>query len=112
MKQRPISMGTDTEHGTTIVRVPLGPDAKHHCELEIADWQALLMAGYSGNLNYVRPKDSTKIYPIVPSKAKNIHQIVARVILKADKGTRVFYRDGNPCNLRRSNLQIKKKNTE
>jgi len=101
VKQRPITSHTDSEG--TFVRVPLGPEATYFAEIALVDWERLLKDGFTGNLNYVDGNNG-KLYPTIGVG----HRLIGRLICNAGPRERVVYLDGNPLNLRRSNLSIKK----
>lgn len=107
MKQRAVEVLKDND-GVTFVRVPCGPRAECHAEIEFRDWEQLLNLGYTGNLGFFELPKSGKKYVTLPnSKMKGGHVLAARVIADARPGQRVHFIDGDPLNLRRSNLELR-----
>lgn len=97
VKRKPTQF-TDTD-GVIRYRMPL---ARHGVEVVIdtADLNAIADAGIS--LQWSQGPDN---YPRVNIPGCGTHAI-ARLILGAQQGERVVYRDGDPLNLRRSNLTV------
>lgn len=107
MKQRPIEVLKDKD-GKTFVRVPCGPRAECHAEIEFRDWENLLSLGYTGNLGFFELRRNGKRYATLSdSKSKGGVVLAARIIADAKPGQRVHFVDGNPLNLRRSNLELR-----
>lgn len=98
MRQRPVELLKNK-----VVRVPLGARATYHAFIDLDDWESIQKVG-TGNLNYIAVDGGR--YAIMKARGNPRQLMVARVILDAGKGERVRFKDGNPFNLRRSNLSV------
>lgn len=98
--RREIEYATDLD-GTALVVVPVGTQ-EATCKIERTDYDFLIKNGLSphwgvSNGKYVSAiKDGSREY-------------VARLMCVASDGQSIRYKDGNPFNLRRSNLQLMEK---
>lgn len=104
--------------GTPCVRVPLS-DGRHFAELYADDYAGLLTQGVTGNWQYAVPNRISRkgqrgyvqchVPRATPSRsgARCTALTVARLILGAPKGRRIYYRDNNTLNLRRDNLCLR-----
>lgn len=97
IKRKPIRF-TDTD-GVARYSMPLARPGVEVI-IDIADLDAIAAAGIS--LQWSQGADG---YPRVNVPGCGT-QAIARLILGAQQGERTCYRDGNPLNLRRSNLTI------
>lgn len=84
------------------VRIPLA-SWQGYAELDLADYEMLAASGISQKwvLN-----SSGNGYSYVKACTRDNVRVVARLITKASHGEQVSYLDGNPLNLRRSNLML------
>lgn len=99
MKPRPIEV---LKEDIEIAVVPLGKDGQHgHAFINLEDYRWLMKAGSSGNWSKL-----SRGYVVAPSrKVDGNNVIVARVLLRLGEREFVSYKDGDPTNLRRSNLE-------
>lgn len=90
--------------GGKLILVPLGRDTKAYAMIERGDYAFLVRLGLSPNWNL-----SAKGYPTAgATRATGGRVSVARVLMDAGPGQTVRYRDSNPRNLRRENLELVK----
>ena len=88
-----------------LVTVPL-PGGKA-AQIELADFNALMERGYSDQW-WLHPNGRDSAY-VRTTRAGDACKMVtvARLIVGGCGGTHIRYADGNPLNLRRSNLRMK-----
>ncbi|MDQ0997025.1 hypothetical protein QFZ34_002207 [Phyllobacterium ifriqiyense] len=103
MKARPIRMESDWASGAKqyVVCVPLGRSGNQEAAINREDYDELLSLGVSPNWQICSSS--------VASRGIGHKVLVARVLMDAKAGQRVRYTDGNPLNLRRSNLSLEDK---
>lgn len=101
MQARPVQILSDARTRTRVVKVPLGPRGmKGHAIIDLADWEALLAKGYTGNIDATRAPNSDRLYVTAANtKMRGNHILVARELLGAKPGEVVRYIDGDPTNL-------------
>ncbi|WP_442577705.1 hypothetical protein ACSBOB_19275 [Mesorhizobium sp. ASY16-5R] len=94
MKARPIHIDK-----TGVVRVPLARDGKDEAVIDLEAYNELMTLGVyqnwqlrGGNVGARGPR--------------GLKVLIGRVLTNARPGQRVVYRDGNPLNLRRGNLDL------
>jgi hypothetical protein len=98
MKARPVRIEGDQQRGFT-VHVPLGRDGGNEAVLDLDDYNDLV---------------ALKVYPNWQLRGGQVGArgpfgleiLVARVLTDAGAGQRVVFLDGNPLNLRRSNIGL------
>jgi hypothetical protein len=98
MKARPVRIEGDQQRGFT-VHVPLGRDGENEAVLDLDDYNDLV---------------ALKVYPNWQLRGGQVGArgpfgleiLVARVLTDAGAGQRVVFLDGNPLNLRRSNIGL------
>lgn len=74
--------------------------SEHQAVIEPEAFSFLKMLGLSPNWNCTKAR-----YVTAKADCKNV--LVARILLDAKAGQEVRYRDGNPLNLTRANLELK-----
>lgn len=99
MKARPIEK--TIEGNRVLCRVPLS-DGKRHAEIWAEDLEAIQALGISVNWAGLRNGYVTAC----GRRAVSGKVLVARVLMDAQEGEIVVYRDKNPLNLRRENLGL------
>jgi hypothetical protein len=98
--QKPLSL--QNEGKKTVVFIPIGRLRKQrYAVLYFEDYLALVKNGLTPNWSA-----AGKGYVVAPNKEKT--QYIARVLLSAREKERISYKDGNPFNLRRENLVLRK----
>lgn len=98
--RRNIEYASDLD-GTALVRVPVGTqDAT--CTIERADYDFLIKNGLSPHWGVSNGK-------YVSAIKNGKREYVARLMCMTSGGQSIRYKDGNPFNLRRSNLQVMEK---
>lgn len=103
MKMRPVENGLD--EGRAFVRVPIGRSGERFAEIWADDWEFLRRLGTPGNWNCAGDKGHVTV---CAPRASGNHIAVGRILLNAGPGETVRYRDRNPLNLKRENLQLVK----
>lgn len=108
---------TTSEKGAPIVQVPVygaheyaknvNPLATSHATLDAADYDRIETEGWSLHwvLNASRKHNPVQSYVKVHQPGSGKRQ-VSHLILQPSRGSGISCRDGNPLNLRRSNLVI------
>jgi hypothetical protein len=96
MKARPITIAKDGD--SYIARVPLARSGKVEALVKPEDYNTLLSLGVSPNWQISGGS--------VVANTPNGQTLVGRILTNAKAGQRVTYKDGNPLNLRRSNLEV------
>ena len=111
MQARPVQILSDARTRNRVVRVPLGPRGmKGFATIDLDCWEKFIEKGFSGNLNAHFAPNSDRLYVTAPSTAATGNNIlVARVLMDAKRGEIVRYIDGDPTNLRKSNLRLEGK---
>ena len=102
---------SDARSRTRVVRVPLGPRGmKGFATIDLDLWEKFIARGFSGNLNAGFAPNSDKLYVTCPSTAvAGNNQLLGRVLMDAKRGEVVRYLDGDPTNLRKSNMRLERK---
>ncbi len=95
-----------SDNGSVLIRVPLkgSKGLKGYAEINKDDWDFLGKLGASTAWNL--SAYGTVIAGAARAPGRNVR--IGRVLLDAGPGQIVRYRDGNPLNLRRSNLYLDK----
>ena len=116
-KGQPVSVVRLTVAGAPIVRVyvlgaehyaaRVNPRATPYATLDAVDWDRLVADGVSQNwvLNASKKSYPLQSYVRVRMPGFGLRQ-VAQLVAQTRRGCGISYRDGNPLNLRRSNLVI------
>jgi len=99
MKARPVRI-TDSKDGGICVSVPLARTGANEAVLDLQDYNELISLGLYPNWSLLGRNVSAR-GPL------GLRLLVARILTDARPGEVVWYRDGNPLNLRRQNLGIK-----
>lgn len=101
-RNRPIRV--TTENGRSLAHVPVGPKGVIEAKLWEDDYHFLIKLGVSGN--WVSLTKNHNVAACVTKDSKKGHVTVARVLADAKPGQRVRFKDCNPLNLRRENIEL------
>lgn len=93
MKARPITVGPDGS-----VHVPLARSGEAKAMIDFEDYQYLISLGVSPNWQLCGGS--------VAAKIKGQSLLIGRILMDTNAGERVRFIDGNPRNLRRSNMAV------
>lgn len=104
MKKKRLPIYYSTDNGAQRVRVPLAKN-RGDAHFDQMDYEALMAEGYSNQMVLNSAGDRSFAY------VRSMHPIyglcsLARPITGARKDQHIHYRDGNPLNLTKENLEV------
>jgi hypothetical protein len=90
------------EDGNVIARIPITDEV--HCEMDLSSYHLLLELGYTNRLLYKQKKN--RKYPCFRNGKTKEFIFVSRLLAGCKPNQACTYRDGDPMNLRLSNLRV------